>query len=97
MYKKSISNWHEGLLSSHPDLATALTTEGLVDTIRSAVIVDHNGRQHLEVYPSKRLNPKEAKRFNERLDHAVGDKIELAVIPTARELDSLGIPNQPQM
>ncbi len=73
----AIANWRIELPS---DLVSALAQVELSHRISSAVIVNHNGKQHLEVFPSSELDPEQAKRFNELLIAAIGDKIDLAVV-----------------
>lgn len=72
-----IPNWRVELPS---DLAAALAQVELSHPISNAVIVNHNGEQHLQVFPSGELDSEQAKRFNELLIAAIGDKIDLSVV-----------------
>jgi hypothetical protein len=76
-----IPNWKSELPS---DLVAALARVELSYPISSAVIVSHDGKQHLEVFPSGELDAEQTKRFNELLSDAVGNKIDLASFLSSR-------------
>ncbi len=82
----AIPNWRNELPSV---FVAALDQAKLSDHISGAVVAHHNGKQHLEVFPRRELDSEQAKQFNERLNAAIGDKIDLSVVlpnswPSAR-------------
>jgi hypothetical protein len=75
-------DWREELFQRRPDLVDKLVELEKTSPvpILYATIVVHDGMEHLEVQPAKKLDSEEARRFNECVAAALGGKIDCAII-----------------